>query len=69
MPGYVAKALKLFQHKRPPDPQHAPFPMKPIKYGAKKQYATPKSKAPLLDIKGKKSSNRFAENSFFWVGP
>jgi hypothetical protein len=54
MPGYIAKALQLFQHMQPSNPQHAPFPMKPIKYGAKKQYATPKSMAPLLDKKGKK---------------
>jgi hypothetical protein len=54
MPGYKAKALKQFQHKTPSEPQHSPFPTKPIKYGAKKQYATPPSTAPLLDKKGKK---------------
>eukprot|EP00804_Cyclotella_cryptica_P013547 CCRYP_012910-RA/>CCRYP_012910-RA protein AED:0.33 eAED:0.31 QI:0/0/0/1/1/1/2/0/567 len=54
MPGYKAKALKQFQHKSPSEPQHSPFPTKPIKYGAKKQYATPTSTAPLLDKKGKK---------------
>jgi hypothetical protein len=53
MPGYKAKALKQFQHKTPSEPQHSPFPTKPIKYGAKKQYATPPSTAPLLDKKGK----------------
>merc|ERR1712086_810158 len=31
-----------------------PFPTVLIKYGAKKQYATQESKAPLLDAKGKK---------------
>eukprot|EP00804_Cyclotella_cryptica_P030324 CCRYP_011861-RA/>CCRYP_011861-RA protein AED:0.29 eAED:0.29 QI:0/-1/0/1/-1/1/1/0/670 len=54
MPGYKAKALKQFQHKPPSEPQHSPFPTKPIKYGAKKQYATPPSTAPLLDKKGTK---------------
>jgi hypothetical protein len=54
MPGYKAKALKQFQHKTPSKPQHSPFPTKPIKYGAKKQYATPPSTALLLDLKGKK---------------
>eukprot|EP00804_Cyclotella_cryptica_P026913 CCRYP_014750-RA/>CCRYP_014750-RA protein AED:0.33 eAED:0.34 QI:0/-1/0/1/-1/1/1/0/377 len=39
MPGYKAKALKQFHHKPPSEPQHSPFPTKPIKYGAKKQYA------------------------------
>ena len=54
MPGYKAKALKQFQHKMPDEPQHSPFPTKPIKYGAKKQYAMQESPAPLLDKKGKK---------------
>eukprot|EP00804_Cyclotella_cryptica_P009002 CCRYP_003107-RA/>CCRYP_003107-RA protein AED:0.29 eAED:0.29 QI:0/0/0/1/1/1/2/0/642 len=54
MPGYKAKALKQFHHKPPSKPQHSPFPTKPIKYGAKKQYAAPPSTAPLLDKKGKK---------------
>ena len=54
MPGYVKKALKQFQHLMPTKQQHAPFPSTPIKYGAKKQYATQTSSAPLLDKKGKK---------------
>eukprot|EP00804_Cyclotella_cryptica_P020585 CCRYP_003433-RA/>CCRYP_003433-RA protein AED:0.38 eAED:0.38 QI:0/0/0/1/1/1/2/0/421 len=54
MPGYKAKALKQFHHKPPSEPQHSPFPTKPIKYGAKKQYAAPPSTSPLLDKKGKK---------------
>jgi hypothetical protein len=44
MPGYVAKALKQFQHKCPHDPQHMLFPSTPIKYGVRKQYATTESK-------------------------
>ncbi|KAL7484807.1 hypothetical protein ACHAW6_011919 [Cyclotella cf. meneghiniana] len=52
MPGYVATALKLFQHTRPTAPQHSPFPTKPIIYGAKKQYATEALKSPPLDRKG-----------------
>ena len=54
MPGYKAKTLKQFHHKPPNEPQHSPFPTKPIKYGAKKQYAAPPSTSPLLDKKGKK---------------
>ena len=46
MPDYVAEALKQFQHQ--------PFPSAPIKYGAKKQYATQASTAPPLDKKGKR---------------
>jgi hypothetical protein len=52
MPNYVTKALKQFQHiakKR----QYAPYPCVLIQYGAKKQYATQESKAPLLDDKAK----------------
>ena len=54
MPGYVAKALKQFQHDKPNKKQDAPFPCARINYGAKKQYATQKSQAPALDKKGKK---------------
>eukprot|EP00804_Cyclotella_cryptica_P008989 CCRYP_003095-RA/>CCRYP_003095-RA protein AED:0.22 eAED:0.22 QI:0/0/0/1/1/1/7/0/754 len=54
MPGYKAKALKQFQHKMPSEPQHSPFPTKPGKYGAKKQYATQESTASPFDKKGKK---------------
>ena len=35
MPGYVAKALKQFQHEAKRQ-QHQPFPSKAIRYGAKK---------------------------------
>ena len=53
MPGYVTKALKLFQHKLRKR-QNAPYPMTTIKYGAKQQYATQESTAPPLEKKGKK---------------
>jgi hypothetical protein len=53
MPNYVKKALKQFQHKVR-KLQHAPYPSAPIQYGAKKQYATQKSSAPLVDAKTKK---------------
>ena len=53
MPNYVQKALKQFQHKLQKK-QHQPYPSVPIKYGAKKQYATQQSTAPALDKKGKK---------------
>ena len=53
MPGYIDKALKRFAHQQT-KAQHQPFPDVPIKYGAKKQYATQQSTAPPLDQKGKK---------------
>jgi hypothetical protein len=53
MPNYVKKALKQFQHIAS-KLQHAPYPSVPIQYGAKKQYATQESHAPLLDHKAKR---------------
>jgi hypothetical protein len=53
MPNYVKKALKQFQHSVS-NIQHAPYPSVPIRYGAKKQYATQASAAPLVDAKTKK---------------
>jgi hypothetical protein len=53
MPYYVAIALRQFRHELR-GKQHAPYPSAPIKYGAKKQYATQASTAPLLDKKGKR---------------
>jgi hypothetical protein len=53
MPNYVKKALKQFQHSAC-NVQHAPYPSVPIQYGAKTQYATQKSAAPLVDAKTKK---------------
>ena len=53
MPGYIKKALAIFQHKQRCK-QAQPFPHTPIKYGARKQYAKTDSSSPLLDKKGKK---------------
>ena len=39
MPHYIEKVLHKFQHNPPPTPQHAPYKARPIKYGAKVQYA------------------------------
>jgi hypothetical protein len=40
MHGYIKKALKQFKHKVRTK-QHQPYLSAIIKYGAKKQYATP----------------------------
>ena len=53
LPGYIQKALKQFHHIAS-SKQQQPFPSVAVNYGAKKQYATQKSSAPLLDAKGKK---------------
>jgi len=64
MYGYIAKALKQFQHKFPHDPQHTPSLSTPIKYGVRKQYTTMESTAPLLNKKARNSSNKCVENFF-----
>ena len=53
IPNYVTNTLKKFNHKLQKT-KHQPYPSAPIKYGAKKQYATQKLTAPLLGVKGKK---------------
>jgi hypothetical protein len=72
MPNYVKKALKQFQHFAG-KLQHSPYPSVPIQYGAKKQYATQVSTAPVLDDKARRSFNKYAENSYSlaeqWVAP
>jgi hypothetical protein len=53
MPGYIKKALTIFQHKQRCH-QDQPFPHTPITYGTRKQYAKVHSTSPLLDKNGKK---------------
>jgi hypothetical protein len=53
MPKQVQKALKQFQHKAG-KLHHAPYLSAPTQYGAKKQYSTQESKAPMLDNKAKR---------------
>ena len=53
MPGYVKKAITIFNH-MPSNPENQPFPHSPIKYGCKKQYAKSPSSSPTLNKKGKK---------------
>jgi hypothetical protein len=68
MPKYVTEALKQFRHIAK-KPQYAPYPCFPIQYGAKKQYATQESKAPLLDNKAK--AKRFIQQvcgKFLFLG-
>jgi hypothetical protein len=50
MPGYIAAILHIFQHPYPARPQHAPYKMQPINYGAKVQFTTPAdTTTPLTD--------------------
>ncbi len=37
MPGYINKTLTKYQHPKPVTPQHAPYKVAPIQYGAKVQ--------------------------------
>ena len=34
MPGYINKALTKYQHPKPVTPQHAPYKVAPMQYGA-----------------------------------
>jgi hypothetical protein len=53
MPNYVKKALKQFQHIAG-KLQHSPYPIVPIQYGPKMQYALQELTASLLDNKAKR---------------
>jgi hypothetical protein len=53
MPNSIKKALTQFQHNAG-TLQHSPYPSVPIQYGAKIQYATAESTAPLFDAKSKR---------------
>jgi hypothetical protein len=48
MPGFVKKALKLFQHQLT-FTQDVPYPSVPIWYGAKQQYAMQESTGATLE--------------------
>ena len=65
MPGYVQKALTQFHHIRS-KLQHQPFPHTPIKYGAKKQYATEESKSPKLNAADKKFIQKVCGKFLFY---
>jgi hypothetical protein len=65
LPGYVKKALTIFQHKASKT-QNQPFPHTPIKYGQKKQYAKTASTAPALDAAGKKFIQKVCEKFLFY---
>jgi hypothetical protein len=53
MSGYKDKALRQFQHHKPPTLQHSPFQCKEINYGAKK-WAVQESTAQPLNKADKK---------------
>ena len=61
LPGYTGKYLKQFNHTKKKK-ENQPYPSAPIIYGARKQYATQPSSAPLLDKKGKKFIQQVCRN-------
>jgi hypothetical protein len=65
MPGYVQRALKLFQHIRTKT-QHQPFPHTAIKYGAKIQYAKQESTAPPVNPTEKKFIQKLCGKFLFY---
>ncbi len=68
MPGYVKKALKLFQHQLM-FTQDAPYPSVPIQYGAKQLYATQESTAPPLNANNKKFIQQVCSKFLFLGRP
>ncbi len=47
MPGYINKALTKYQHPKPVSPQHAPYKVAPIQYGARVQRVEVHTTRPL----------------------
>ena len=68
LPGYTDKSLKQFNHTKKKN-QNQPYPSAPIIYGAKKQYATQPSAAPLLDNKGGEIIQQVCGSFFFSEEP
>ena len=66
MPGYVAKALKQFQHEKPKRRQDSPCPWTPPKYGAKVQYTEGDDESPPLDKEKKRFIQQVTENFLFY---
>jgi hypothetical protein len=66
MPGYVQRALKLFQHIIRTKTQNQPFPHTAIKYGAKIQYAKQESTAPPVNPAEKKISQKVCGKFLFY---
>ena len=64
MPNYVTEALKKSNHTIQKT-QHQPYPSATIHYGAKKQYATQKLTATIIDMKGKKFIQQVCEIFLF----
>ena len=54
MPGYMAKALKQFQHELPRHKQDSPYKWSPPKFGEKVQYAEKGDDSPPLSKEEKK---------------
>jgi hypothetical protein len=67
MPGYVAKALKRFQHPPPSKPQNQPHPHVPPKYGAKVQYAAPEDTSPQLNKKATRFIQEVTRTFLFYA--
>ena len=65
MPGYNAKALIRFQHKKPARRQDSPHPHTPPNYGAKVQYAKDADTSTPLDKDGQRFIQQLAGTFLF----
>jgi hypothetical protein len=53
MPGYIENTLHKFQHNKPDQPQHAPYPARTPQYGSTVQITPEVANSPTLDPKRK----------------
>lgn len=67
MPGYVANALKEFEHDVSSCNKDKPHPHTPPTYGATKQYVTDPNSSPSLDAKGKEFIQK-VNGKFLYLG-
>ena len=67
MPGYVDRGLTEFGHKPPARRQDSPHPAKPIRYGAREQFAEAADNSPLLGKVGKKFIQK-VNGKFLYMG-
>ena len=66
MPGYIAKALKRFNHKAPKKMQHQPHPHIPPQYGKQIEYAPIADTGPRLNKKQRKFIQEVTRTFFYY---
>ena len=67
MPGYIARALQLFEHPIPSKAQHAPHQWQKPNYGAKVQYTNGPTKSPALNANDTKRVQQVLGTLLFYA--